>query len=140
MNGNKPFLDTNILIYAHLVAGDKRVTIARNLLKSGGIIGIQQLNEFASVARRKLGRTWDEISAALETIAVLCPDPIPLSLSIHQSGIQIAQQYELSVYDSLVVAAAIEAECETLFSEDMQHGQKIGTLKIQNPFQAGHVN
>src|SRR6266852_1565135 len=93
------------------------------------------LNELAAVARRKLGMTWDEIGEALAAIRVLCPSPVPLTIETHEAGLRIAAQYRFHIYDALVAAAALEAECTNLYSEDLQDGQIIeGRLTIRNPF------
>ena len=98
-------------------------------------MSVQVLNELASVARRKLGMTWDEIGEALAAIRVLCPSPVPLTIETHEAGLRIAAQYRFHIYDALVAAAALEAECTTLYSEDLQDGQIIdGRLTIRNPF------
>ncbi len=134
MSGKKPFLDTNILIYAHIGSGDQRAVIAQQLIEAGGIIGVQQLNEFVSVARRKLKRSWKEVLTALADMRILCPDPIPISVQMHDASLVIAERYGFSIYDSLVIVAALEADCDTLYSEDMQSGQDIEGLTIRNPF------
>ncbi len=134
MSGKKPFLDTNILIYAHIGSRDQRAVIAQQLIEAGGIIGVQQLNEFVSVARRKLKRSWKEVLTALADMRILCPDPIPISVQMHDASLVIAERYGFSIYDSLVIVAALEADCDTLYSEDMQSGQDIEGLTIRNPF------
>lgn len=132
MSGKQPFLDTNILIYAH--SNDPRSETAGALIAAGGIIGVQQLNEFVAVARRKLRRSWAEILAAIADIQFCCPEAVPLTVSIHRSAIRLAERYGYSMYDSLVIAAALEASCEVLYSEDLRHGQAIDGLTIRNPF------
>ena len=104
------------------------------MLGKGGVTGVQALNEFAAVARRKLGMSWVEVSEALASIRVLCPSPVPLMLETHESALRIAQRYRYSMFDSLVIAAALEAACVTLYSEDMQDGQLTQGLTIRNPF------
>ena len=89
----------------------------------------------AAVARRKLGLTWDEVGEALAAIRVLCPSPVALTIETHEAGLRIAAQYQFHIYDALVAAAALEAGCTTLYSEDLQDGQVIdGCLTIRNPF------
>lgn len=130
------FLDTNVLIYAFTT--DPRASTAQQLLERGCLINVQVLNEFANVARRKLKLTWTELNDALDDIRALCPTIAPVTLDTHSAGLQRAQRYGLSVFDGLVVAAALEAGCATLWSEDMQHGLVIdGRLTILNPFVDG---
>ena len=128
------FLDTNILIYG-IVQRDARALRAQSLLRRGGTISIQVLNEFTNVAHRKLRRSWSEISEAINALLVLFPDPKPMTQATHKAALAIAERYGFAFYDALIMASAIEAGCSTLLSEDMQHGQVIDDrLTIQNPF------
>lgn len=128
------FFDTNVLIYT-LAQGDRRQPIALDLLTRGGTISVQVLNEFATVSRRKLGLSWAEVSQALAAIRRLCAPPTPLTVRTHEVGLQLADRYQLSLYDALITAAALEAGCVTLLSEDMHHGLVIdGQLTVHNPF------
>lgn len=127
------FLDTNILIYA-FTAGDQRSARAEGLLAGGGVIGMQVLNEFTSVARRKLGWEWRQIDAALEVIDDLAGSARPLTRDIHRKAMHLARTDRLPFYDALIVAAAADAKCEVLLTEDMQHGRRFGGVTIRNPF------
>ena len=98
------------------------------------MIGVQVLNEFTNVARRKLRWQWDQIEASLAVIEDLLGPAAALTAAIHASAVVLARQRELSVYDALIVAAALDADCRLLFTEDLQHGQKIGALTVKNPF------
>jgi predicted nucleic acid-binding protein len=131
---DKVFFDTNVLIYM-TARGDQRQGRAQQLLEQGGIISVQVLNEFAAVARRKMRMPWEDVIAALDDIQLLCPSPVPTTLDTHHSALRIALQYGFGIYDALVVAAAIEARCTTLYSEDLQDGQVIEKqLRVRNPF------
>lgn len=128
------FLDTNILLYAALQP-DARSDTARALLAQRGTISVQVLNEFANVARRKLHRPWPEIVAALGAIRRLCLPPRPLTLATHETALHVATQTGYTFYDALIIAAALEAGCTTLYSEDLHHAQVIDArLTIRNPF------
>ena len=127
------FFDTNILIYA-FAAGDPRSARAEALVAGGGVIGVQVLNEFTNVTRRKLRWQWEQIEAALAVIEELLGAARPLTSAIHARAVVLARDHDLSFYDALIVAAALDAGCEVLFSEDLQHGQKFGALKVENPF------
>jgi predicted nucleic acid-binding protein len=127
------FFDTNVLLYAFREE-DPRNQTSRKLLGEGGVTGVQVLNEFVAVARRKLGFNWKEVSDSLAAIRILCPSVAPLTLETHQRALHIAQRYGYHVFDALVIAAAIEAGSRTLYTEDMQDGQAIETLTIRNPF------
>jgi predicted nucleic acid-binding protein len=130
----RDFLDTNVLIYA-VAKNDPRASQSEALLASGGVVSIQSLNEFVSVARRKLDLSWKEVRELLDLICILCPNPVPISLATHQGALAIAEKYGYSIYDALIASAALEAGCKTLYSEDLQDGQIINRqLTIRNPF------
>jgi len=133
MNG-KVFFDTNVLVYL-VGQRDARTKKAESLVARGGVVSVQVLNELASVSHRKLGMSWAAIGDALAAIRVLCPAPIPLTAETHDAALRIASKYRFGLYDALIAAAALEAECSTLYSEDFQDGQVIeGRLRIRNPF------
>jgi len=130
----KAFFDTNVLIYA-VGHDDPRSAQAEELLKSGGVVSVQILNEFASVARRKFLMSWSDVTEALDAFRVLCPAPLPITIEMHEAALKIAEKHEYNIYDALVVSAALEAGCATLYSEDLHDGQTIGgQLSIRNPF------
>lgn len=134
------FLDTNILIYATL-ADDPRAATAQALLATGGLISVQVLNEFASVARRKLKRSWPEVSATLAALRILCPDVRPFDLDSHKAALEIAQRDGIAFYDALIVVSALQAGCTMLLTEDMQDGRVIdGRLTIRNPFRSDRTD
>src|SRR5262245_51066264 len=130
---DKPFFDTNVLVY--MVADkDDRTAVAERLVAIGGVVSVQVLNELAAVARRKLGMSWEEVGDTLRAIRTLCPAPVSLTIETHDEGLRIAAQYGYHIYDALVAAAALSADCTTLYSEDLQDGQVIdGRLTIRNP-------
>ena len=127
------FFDTNVLIYA-FAAGDRRSAKAEALLAEGGVIGVQVLNEFTSVTLRKLGWDWPEVEAALAVISELTAPVLPLTADIHAAAVKLARGNSLAFYDALIVAAAADAGCRVLLTEDLQHGRKFGGVTIRNPF------
>ncbi len=129
----KPFLDTNILIYA-FASNDPRSERAEGLLAAGGLISIQVLNEFVNVSRRKLRREWADIEDALSVLRTILDPPIPLTIDLHEAAISLARDHGFPFYDSLVIAAAIRAGCRVLYSEDMQDGQTVDGVTVHNPF------
>lgn len=132
----KVFFDTNILLYA-IGQHDARTPTAEALLAKGGLISVQVLNELAAVAHRTLRMSWPEVTDALDGIRILCPSPIPITAEMHDAALRLAGQHGFHIYDALIVAAALEADCATLYSEDLQSGHMIdGRLTIQNPFDA----
>jgi len=127
------FFDTTVLVYI-FKEGDKKSAIADQLLAGGGVLSVQVLNEFANVARRKLGMKWEEIEEALANVRDLCSPPAAITVKTHAAALKIAKRYGFKIYDSLILASALETQCAILYSEDLQHGQKIESLTIQNPF------
>ena len=133
MNAAKRFFDTNLLLYLFSASAAKADAV-EELLAEGGIASVQVLNEFAAVARRKLKMSFAEISESLDTLTSVL-QVIPLTLDTHRRGLEIAKRYGFSVYDSMIVASALEAGCNQLLTEDLQHSQRIGdSLRVINPF------
>lgn len=126
------FFDTNVLVYAFLDT-EKRKR-AQEVLAEGGIISAQVLNEFTNVAHKKRGRSWPEIEAALTVIRARFPQVAPLTDATHAAAVVLARDERISFYDALIVAAAQEAGCDTLCSEDLQDGRRFGASKVVNPF------
>ena len=78
---------------------------------------------------------WKDVTEALDAIRVLCPSPVPITISTHETALRVAGYYGFEIYDALVVAAALEAGCAMLYSEDFHHGQVIDSkLTVRNPF------
>ena len=132
MNEADSFFDTNVLLYL-LSMDAAKADRAEVLLASGGVVSVQVLNEFAAVASRKLAMTIPEIREILSTIRAVCIVK-PLDIETHEIGLDMAERYGFSIYDSLIVAAAVRAGCVILYTEDLQQGQVIDQLTIQNPF------
>ena len=129
------FFDTNILVYAQQTGA--KAERSRSLFSGGGKISVQVLNEFTAVSLRKQRRDWRAIDEAIEDVLTVVDPPLALTHDLHVTARALAEDHGLAFYDALIVAAAIEAGCDTLFSEDMQHGRKIGGLAIVNPFLEG---
>ncbi len=130
------FLDSNVLIYAFTT--DSRATVAQALLQTKPVVSVQVLNEFANVARRKLGMDWREVAEAISDLRALCPTVLALDLATHDEALRIAERYGYSIFDALIAASALQAGSDTLWSEDMQDGIVIdGRLRISNPFRTG---
>jgi predicted nucleic acid-binding protein len=126
------FFDTNVLIYL-LSRDNAKADRVEALLAKGGVISVQVLNEFASVALGKKALDFDELKEILSVIRAACAVK-PLEIETHELGLALAERYRFSVYDSLIVAAALRSGCSVLFSEDLRHGQRIERLVIRNPF------
>ena len=126
------FFDSNILIYAF--STDARRERALAAIAGGGVISVQVLNEFTNVLRKKQKQDWPVIEAALRSLRFRFPDIMPLTADTHAAALGFAREHGLAFYDALIVDAATEAGCKTLYSEDMQHGRAIAGLTIRNPF------
>jgi len=126
------FFDANVLLY--VFSNDERKAMrAESLLNQGGTISVQVLNEMANIERRKFGHSIDDIRQSLAVVRASCIVK-PVDVATHERGLDLHQRYGYRIYDSMILASAIGADCETLYSEDMQHGQRIGGLTIRNPF------
>lgn len=133
MSGERAFLDTNILLYLHSADAFK-ADRAEALLRAGGIVSVQVLNELTNVLRRKLAYPWSDVNHVLALTEQLLQVE-PITLDVHRQGRALAARYSLSVYDAMIVAAALQAGCDVLYSEDMQHGLEVESgLRIVNPF------
>jgi len=127
------FFDTNVLMY---VASGKstKADRAEELLAAGGVISVQVLNEITNVARRKMRLSWADTHGFLTMIRGLVRVEA-LTIDVHETGLVLAERYGLSIYDALIVASALSADCDTLWSEDMHHQMLVdGRLRIINPF------
>ena len=127
------FLDTNVLVYAFANDDAKRPR-AQQILAVGGVISVQVLNEFANVLRRKQRQDWPRIEAALAVVEAWFRSIPPLTLDTHRAAFALARDHGVAFYDALIVAAALEAGCDTLYSEDLQHSRRFGELQVVNPF------
>jgi len=131
----REFLDSNVLVYAF--TSDPRATRAQELLERGCILGVQGLNEFTNVARRRLGMTWGEVREALAAIRIICRTILPINIDTQTGALRIAERYGYGIFDALMIASALSANCGVLWSEDMQDGIIVDRrLRIANPFRA----
>ncbi|MCW5638538.1 MAG: PIN domain-containing protein [Rubrivivax sp.] len=135
MNGGEDFFDTNVVLYL-LSADTAKADRAEELLARRGTISVQVLNEFVAVASRKLRMPMNEVREVLDQVRAVCTVQ-PMTIETHEQALNIAERCGLSIYDALIVSAALLAGCKTLHSEDMQDGQVIDRqLTIRNPFAA----
>lgn len=133
MSAAEHFVDTSVLLYL-LSADAAKADRAEEILADGATISVQVLNEFASVALRKLAMPAGDVQEALIPLKALCT-VAPLTLAIHERGLLVVERYRFSIYDAMIVAAALESGCKTLYTEDLQHGQVIDkALVVRNPF------
>ena len=138
MAAAKVFIDSNVLLYL-LSTDAKKADAAEAVLRAGGVISVQVLNEITNVTLKKLGMPWPDINQFLALLRSLCTVE-PLTVETHDRGRAVAERYGLSVYDSMIVAAALIAGCTVLCSEDMQHGLLVDKrLRVVNPFNGAKI-
>jgi predicted nucleic acid-binding protein len=137
---DKSFLDTNIFIYSYDQRQPVKQSIADNLIRglaiSGeAVISYQVVHEFFNWALVKgpVKMPQDEAQRYL-TVTFRPMQIVASSLALLSDAIHVQDRYRLSWYDSLIVSAARQGGCSTLYSEDLQHGQVFGTVTVQNPF------
>ncbi|MCK6395223.1 PIN domain-containing protein [Zoogloea sp.] len=126
------FFDTNVVLYL-LSADAHKADVAEALLARGGVVSVQVLNEATSVCRRKLKLPWPEVHGLLDAVKACCT-VVPLSLAAHERALQLAERFQLSLYDALICASAQEVDAEVLYTEDLQGGLVLGGLQVRNPF------
>ena len=136
----KHFIDTNIFVYQLEGLDDRKSTIADELIRDGiakrtGCISFQVVQECLNVALRKAEIKLSDAELRRYLQFVLTPMlQIHSSVLLYHVALDIQLGYRFSFYDSLIVAAALETGCSRLYSEDMQHGQQIRGLTVENPF------
>jgi predicted nucleic acid-binding protein len=134
------FLDTNIFVYSldrSVPAKTQKATelIRRALTERKGVVSFQVVQEFFNVALRKMTPPMSAVEAERYLQTVFVP-----MLSVHSSqglyveALGLYSRHQLAWYDSLIIAAALQAGCELLMSEDLQHGRRFGTMRVENPF------
>src|SRR6266404_8096367 len=137
---DKFFLDTNVFVYSFDLSSPKKAAQATKLIRKGietraGIVSYQVVQEFFNVALRRFAKPRSTVDAEQYLSTTFRP-----LLSVHSSpalygeALRIAARFLLPWYDSLIVASAIEGQCDVLYSEDFQDGQQIGGVTISNPF------
>jgi predicted nucleic acid-binding protein len=136
---DKFFIDTNIFVYSFdLHNSDKRM-ISENLikaaLKGNGIISFQVIQEFLNVATKEFqgSMTNAEAQKYLSKVLFTLCQVFPTE-ELYIQALEIKNRWRFSFYDSLIISAALEAKCNILYSEDLQHNQKVGGLTIINPY------
>jgi predicted nucleic acid-binding protein len=133
----RSFIDSNILIYTDDVAFPEKQAIALALLEAGWntgniILSTQVLQEYFSAVTRKLGVSAETAQRKIELFA--CLDIVSIQHEDILRAIELHRLYKFSFWDSLIIRMAQKTSCIILYSEDMQHGQKVGDVRIVNPF------
>jgi predicted nucleic acid-binding protein len=133
MSDAEPFFDTSVLLYL-LSSESEKADRVETLLAESGVISVQVLNEFTTVATRKLAMPLADVREILDTVRGICRTEA-LTVDDHDRAGEVMERYKFSFYDSVIVASALRAACQILYTEDLQHGQVIEQqLKVVNPF------
>jgi predicted nucleic acid-binding protein len=134
------FLDTNIFVYTFDESAPSKASKATTLVKQAidtriGVISYQVVQEFFNVAMRRFETPMTAAEADQYLAATFRPLlAVHSSPSLFSEALRLGSKFHLSWYDSLIVTAAIEAQCDTLYSEDLQHGQHLESVTVANPF------
>lgn len=134
----RTFVDTNILVYAFDDADPRKQAVAQSILDVGRsghlVLSPQVLQEFYVTVTRKLARPLDE-AAALNMVQHLAALPLVFADgALVVSALRLHQRYQISVWDALILQAAITGGCTRVLSEDLQHGMRVGNLVVEDPF------
>ena len=132
------FLDSNVFVYLLGGSDESKQQRALELVQEGlengtGCVSYQVVQETMNVMLRKIGVSTEETHTFFNTVLAPLWSVNPTQ-TFYRRGLDLRARYQFSFYDSLIVAAALEAGCQTLYSEDLQHGQNIEKLTIMNPF------
>ncbi|MCL2328845.1 MAG: PIN domain-containing protein [Bacteroidetes bacterium] len=133
MLAEKIFLDSNVMIYAYFKQDEEKQRISKSLIAQNAIISTQVLQELTNTLHRKMKVDYNIVGLILQECLKNCELNTNTSDTVFLA-LEIAEKYGFSFYDSLIVAAALESKCTTLYSEDMHHNQHIENLTIKNPF------
>ena len=141
-NGGLFFLDTNILVYAQVADEPQKQPIAAALIADAlrtrrGVISTQVVQEFLNLATRHARPVFSLPEAAEYLNKVLWPlcAYFP-SREFYERALQVRVETGYAFYDALIVTAAIESGCRVLYTEDLQHGRIIQSVRVVNPFAA----
>ena len=136
----RSFLDTNLFIYQLEALDERKFSIANRIIREGvatgnACISFQVIQECLNTVLRKAEIVLDERGARDYLETVLAPlFQVPASIALYRRALELRERYRFSFYDSLIVAAALGGGCTRLYSEDLQHGQRVERLVIENPF------
>ena len=139
---DKYFIDTNIVVYSFDPNDQRKQNIARELIQNAlqdqtGCISTQVIQEFLNVSTRKFKPPLSHLDSLRYLNAVLAPlCEVFTSLDLLRRTIEVSERWQYSLYDSMIITAALQANCAVLYTEDLQHGQQIESLTVVNPFLA----
>jgi predicted nucleic acid-binding protein len=134
------FLDTNIFVYSFDQSSAAKARKATELIREAlttqkGVISYQVVQEFFNVAMRRFSQPMQTADAEQYLSTVFRPLlGVHSSQALYAEALHLHAQSGLSWYDALIVSGAIQARCDLLYTEDLQHGQRFGSLQVRNPF------
>ena len=133
------FIDTNVFVYLFDETNAEKCRIAEGLIQQAlengnGCISYQVVQETTNIVTRKLKASPDEARSLLDNVLEPLWRVNP-TRALYRRGLELQSRYKFSFYDSLIIAAALDAGCKTLYTEDLQHGQQVEGVTIVNPFQ-----
>jgi predicted nucleic acid-binding protein len=127
-------LDTNILVYNHDVNDDNKRAVSENLLRANPVISSQVVSEYLNYMRKEYKIEKRKLIRACAMWLKRCTVQ-PVCGSTIELASRLIDKYDFQLFDGIIVASALEANCDVLYSEDMQHGQVIEvSMKIINPY------
>jgi len=142
MSAGRYFLDTNIFVYSLAPSEPAKQAVACRLIdeavkRRSGVVSFQVVQEFVSVATRKFAKPFSPGACREYVSAILLPicDVFP-GVDFHMQALDVYERTGLSFHDCLILQAALQAGCDTLYSEDLQDGYKLHGVTVRNPFAA----
>jgi len=133
MPAERIFIDSNVMIYAYFKQDEKKQRVSKQLIAQNAVISTQVLQEMTNTLHRKMKVDYSIVRSILQECLQNCDINTNTSDTVFLA-LDIAKRYGFSFYDSLIIAAALESKCTTLYSEDMHDNQRIENLTIKNPF------
>ena len=140
MNGDRAFVDTNVLIYAVDKGSPTKQTRAQSLLAEiagSMVISTQVLLEFYVAATRRLAKPLSQEDAERRVQELSGADVVEVTVPLVRAAVALSREHRLSLWDALIVESARARGCRRLYSEDLQHGREFGTTRVENPFLSG---
>jgi predicted nucleic acid-binding protein len=139
MNADSCFVDTNILVYAHTPTEVRKYSIAKDLIDDlwqscRGVLSAQVLQEFCCVLTRKMRPPRSVPDTVKRARNFLDWRIVSGTAELAIGALEISSSHHLSYWDALIIGAAQSAQCTILYTEDLNHGQQFGSLRVVNPF------
>ena len=138
--GHRVFFDTNVLVYRFDADNDKKRNVVGKLIEKhysaeSGVISTQVIQEFINVCTSKFKPSYssEQIDKIIDDLLEPLCQQVP-NTTYYKKALRLYEDCSISFYDSLILQAALDTGCQTLYTEDLQHGQKFGKLTVINPF------